>query len=183
MALSNGAGAEVQRPLATVVIGGLITATLLTLFVLPALYLLFDGKTKPIVPKKVLTLVLTLIVINAANAQNMHKEISIDDALHIALTKNLMIQGAQLNEKASERLQSTAFDPAKTNISADYGKVNSINNDTRIGISQTFSFPAVYANQRKMLEANLLMSRAQTRMTEQEVRAGVRQLVLRVCCS
>jgi cobalt-zinc-cadmium resistance protein CzcA len=54
--------------------------------------------------------------------------------------------------------------------------VNSINNDTRIGISQTFSFPAVYSNQRKILEANLLVSRAQTRMTEQEIRAGVRQL-------
>ncbi len=38
MALSTGAGAEVQRPLATVVIGGLVTSTLLTLFVLPALY-------------------------------------------------------------------------------------------------------------------------------------------------
>ncbi len=39
MALSNGAGAEVQRPLATVVIGGLLLATLLTLFVLPILYI------------------------------------------------------------------------------------------------------------------------------------------------
>lgn len=38
MALASGAGAEVQRPLATVVIGGLVTSTLLTLFVLPALY-------------------------------------------------------------------------------------------------------------------------------------------------
>jgi len=38
MALSQGTGAEVQRPLATVVIGGLITSTLLTLFVLPVLY-------------------------------------------------------------------------------------------------------------------------------------------------
>lgn len=38
MALSHGAGAEVQRPLATVVIGGLITSTLLTLLVLPAAY-------------------------------------------------------------------------------------------------------------------------------------------------
>jgi heavy metal efflux system protein len=46
MALSNGAGAEVQRPLATVVIGGLITATLLTLFVLPVLYLWFEKKSK-----------------------------------------------------------------------------------------------------------------------------------------
>ncbi len=39
MALSTGIGAEVQRPLATVVIGGVITSTLLTLFVLPAIYL------------------------------------------------------------------------------------------------------------------------------------------------
>jgi cobalt-zinc-cadmium resistance protein CzcA len=41
MALATGTGAEVQKPIATVVIGGLITATLLTLFVLPALYVLF----------------------------------------------------------------------------------------------------------------------------------------------
>lgn len=47
MALSNGAGAEVQRPLATVVIGGLFTATLLTLFLLPILYIWF-GKKKTI---------------------------------------------------------------------------------------------------------------------------------------
>jgi len=44
MALSHGSGAEVQRPLATVVIGGLITCTLLTLFVLPAVYGWFAGR-------------------------------------------------------------------------------------------------------------------------------------------
>jgi cobalt-zinc-cadmium resistance protein CzcA len=38
MALSHGVGAEVQRPLATVVIGGVISSTVLTLFVLPVLY-------------------------------------------------------------------------------------------------------------------------------------------------
>ena len=43
MAIATGAGAEVQRPLATVVIGGLVTATLLTLFVLPAIYGWFAG--------------------------------------------------------------------------------------------------------------------------------------------
>jgi cobalt-zinc-cadmium resistance protein CzcA len=42
MALSHGSGAEVQKPLATVVIGGLISATLLTLLVLPVLYLFFE---------------------------------------------------------------------------------------------------------------------------------------------
>jgi len=43
MALSHGMGAEVQRPLATVVIGGLITSTLLTLIVLPTLYAWVEG--------------------------------------------------------------------------------------------------------------------------------------------
>jgi cobalt-zinc-cadmium resistance protein CzcA len=44
MALSNGSGAEVQKPLATVVIGGLVSATFLTLIVLPILYLLFENR-------------------------------------------------------------------------------------------------------------------------------------------
>jgi cobalt-zinc-cadmium resistance protein CzcA len=44
MAISNGSGAEVQRPLATVVIGGLLVATFLTLVVLPVLYVLFEKK-------------------------------------------------------------------------------------------------------------------------------------------
>jgi cobalt-zinc-cadmium resistance protein CzcA len=46
MALSIGTGAEVQKPLATVVIGGLISATLLTLLVLPSLYKIFCKTSK-----------------------------------------------------------------------------------------------------------------------------------------
>jgi cobalt-zinc-cadmium resistance protein CzcA len=46
MALATGTGAEVQRPLATVVIGGLISATALTLLVLPALYVRFRPRTR-----------------------------------------------------------------------------------------------------------------------------------------
>jgi cobalt-zinc-cadmium resistance protein CzcA len=47
MAISQGAGAEVQRPLATVVIGGLISSTILTLIVLPVLYGIFYKHTNP----------------------------------------------------------------------------------------------------------------------------------------
>jgi cobalt-zinc-cadmium resistance protein CzcA len=49
MAISVGVGAEVQRPLATVVIGGVLTSSLLTLFILPLLYLFFckSSATKP----------------------------------------------------------------------------------------------------------------------------------------
>ena len=47
MALSHGIGSEVQRPLAVVIIGGLVSATLLTLIVLPAIYLMFHGGQEP----------------------------------------------------------------------------------------------------------------------------------------
>ena len=52
MALNTGIGAEVQRPLATVVVGGILSSTLLTLFVLPALYRLLhaDHKHLPSAP-------------------------------------------------------------------------------------------------------------------------------------
>jgi len=54
MALSHGIGSETQKPLAVVIIGGLISATLLTLFVLPALYLIFtgDGRRPPPPPRR-----------------------------------------------------------------------------------------------------------------------------------
>ncbi len=174
MALSNGAGAEVQRPLATVVIGGLITATLLTLFVLPALYLLFDATPKIKARKSVPALLLAFLITQTGIAQS--QPVDLNTAIKTALEKNLQAQSSRLSEKASERLQASAFDLAKTNISADYGKVNSANNDTRIGISQTFSFPAVYSSQQKMLEASFLASVSQTRLTEQEIRSSVRQL-------
>jgi len=44
MALNTGTGAELQRPLATVVVGGIISSTLLTLLILPALYKLVHAK-------------------------------------------------------------------------------------------------------------------------------------------
>ena len=45
MALSKRIGSEVQKPLAVVIIGGLVSATILTLIVLPTLYLLFEGRS------------------------------------------------------------------------------------------------------------------------------------------
>jgi cobalt-zinc-cadmium resistance protein CzcA len=175
MALSNGAGAEVQRPLATVVIGGLITATLLTLFVLPALYLLFDSGSK-IKGVKIAMVLMLIGAANIAQAQSQPVPVDLSTAISIALDKNLQAQNARFNEKISARLQSTAFDIAKTSLDADYGKVSSVHNDTRVGISQTFSFPAVYVSQKKVLKAGLAVAQAETKLTEQDIRSRVRQL-------
>jgi cobalt-zinc-cadmium resistance protein CzcA len=53
VAVSQGTGAEVQRPLATVVIGGLVTSTLLTLLVLPTLYAVVARRRRDVGVKRV----------------------------------------------------------------------------------------------------------------------------------
>src|SRR5690606_13573598 len=67
MAISRGSGAEVQRPLATVVIGGLMLATFLTLFVLPILYILFEKIQKPKYKRKMkmATVAVVLLLLSA----------------------------------------------------------------------------------------------------------------------
>ncbi|MBL4675161.1 MAG: CusA/CzcA family heavy metal efflux RND transporter [Mucilaginibacter sp.] len=175
MALSNGAGAEVQRPLATVVIGGLITATFLTLFVLPALYLLFVGRVKLPAAGKAAMIGIVLFGMSASTA-NAQQPVSVNQALQIALKNNLQIQTAGLNEKAESIRQKTSFDIAKTQISADYGQINSAINDTRFGITQSISFPTVYSNQKKALKENYLSASAQSALTRQDIKADVRKL-------
>ncbi|MVN92927.1 CusA/CzcA family heavy metal efflux RND transporter [Mucilaginibacter aquatilis] len=175
MALSNGAGAEVQRPLATVVIGGLITATLLTLFVLPALYLLFMKELKNKVKPTPLVILLLMLGTSSAFAQQS-PVLSVEKAVDIALKNNLQMQGSRLNEEVERVRQKTSFDISKTQFSADYGQINSINNDTRIGVTQAISFPTVYGNQKRALQESYLAAQQQTRLTQQDVKADVRRL-------
>jgi cobalt-zinc-cadmium resistance protein CzcA len=111
MALSRSAGAEVQKPLATVVIGGLITATFLTLFVLPLLYIIFNSKInlkrKPKVKPLTATILLFLCSTINVNAQTVNIS-SIDQAINIAIQNNQSIKANDLEIKATESLKKTA---------------------------------------------------------------------------
>jgi cobalt-zinc-cadmium resistance protein CzcA len=178
MALSNGAGAEVQRPLATVVMGGLISATLLTLLVLPILYVMFENKNKKTkVSITPLILLVLLLLFSSANiAQSTKQTISLAQALSIAEKNNHQIQGALLNEESNESLKKTWFDAPKTNASFEYGQINTIYNDNRIGLSQSFAFPTVYGAHKKSLSETYLASKAQTILNKLEVNANVKLL-------
>ncbi len=94
MALSTSAGAEVQKPLATVVIGGLITATLLTLFILPVFYIFFSSfrfRLKRRTVKKVVAVLLlfgTSSIFNTIYSQQP-RVVTLHDAIQMALDSNL----------------------------------------------------------------------------------------------
>lgn len=179
MALSNGAGAEVQRPLATVVIGGLISATFLTLFVLPALYLLFNKKNvikaKVITPVLLICFFLPLSNLSAQTATTIHP-ISLANALQMTAHNSYRIQQLRLAEQSKEKLAKTGFDPSKLEISGDYGHVNSAYQDNRVGVSQMLSFPVVYKRQTALLQNDLSIAREATKINILEIRTAVKRL-------
>ncbi|MBK7357741.1 MAG: CusA/CzcA family heavy metal efflux RND transporter [Saprospiraceae bacterium] len=176
MALSHGAGAEVQKPLATVVIGGLITATFLTLFVLPLLYLIFSSQRKRKVNQGISTLCLLvfgLFFSQNANAQISLKQLSIDDALSVALKNNLELQSRQLNVQSSRIIKKSVFELPKTNVNFQFGQYNSINQDKAFQITQSIPFPTYYTAKARLYNAELQGSQFQMQMSESEIKAQV----------
>ena len=119
MAVSTGAGAEVQRPLATVVIGGLITSTLLTMIALPLLFEIFNNvKGFRFFPFRVIrskpVIVLLMIFLPALSLFSQQKELRLNEILDIALVNNKEINAYSLKVEESIALKSTAFNPDKT---------------------------------------------------------------------
>lgn len=152
MALSNSAGAEVQRPLATVVIGGLITATMLTLVVLPVLYMWFEKvKNKPNAAKVIAVLIGISLCGITVNAQ---QKISIDELLKRAGENNLSLQSSKKQAAYWRQLQTGVFDPPKTQIGGEYGGISSTYKDTRFFAGQGFALPVVYRSQRNLYAAH-----------------------------
>ncbi|PWS28493.1 CusA/CzcA family heavy metal efflux RND transporter [Pedobacter yonginense] len=179
MALSSSAGAEVQKPLATVVIGGLITATLLTLFILPCLYLLFNKKesTKVSIHKGVATLLIMcgLMVSGTfmANAQKS-KAITLDSAISLALKNNLQLRSSRLTVEQSRVLQKSGTDIAKTEVLLTQDPTSGGNMDNSIGISQNIAWPGLYKNNRKLLNQQTILAERTNRSLESEIIRNVK---------
>lgn len=151
MAISTGEGAEVQRPLATVVIGGLLVATFLTLFVLPILYILFDkGFSKNKMNKKI-AVSLTLIALFSFQNVNAQTPITLQQAIDTALVHNLSVKNERLKTEYHQKLIQSGTSIPATQVFGEYGQINSFYKDTRLGISQTISFPTVYKRQKELL--------------------------------
>jgi heavy metal efflux system protein len=150
MALSNGAGAEVQRPLATVVIGGLITATLLTLFVLPVLYLWFEKKQQ--MNSKITSATVVLLMLMCSSTLTAQTPITLQAAVDTALKNNLEVKQERLVAQFKHLQIKTATTIPQTMLSTEFGQYNSIYVDNKIGLAQSISFPTVYSTQKKLLE-------------------------------
>ena len=144
MAISTGAGGEVQKPLATVVIGGLILSTLLTLFVLPVMYILFEMGTKYLKGKKLIAMLGALLIGASAHSQ---VSIQLNAAIDSAIKNNAQYNAGNLQVDYARAMEKTSTEIDKTVFDFGYGKLNSFQTDNRFGVSQSLQFPAVYKNQ------------------------------------
>ena len=158
MAISTNAGAEVQRPLATVVIGGLISATILTLVVLPVLYAWVENKRDLKMNKTGIITVLLLMLTFQISAQEKPK--TIEETMALAMENNSGLKASALQVKEADALVGSAFSFDKTSIYYQYDENNmAINNEPLkvFGISQDFKFPTVYFADKKVNRAQVKM--------------------------
>jgi cobalt-zinc-cadmium resistance protein CzcA len=175
MALSTSAGAEVQQPLATVVIGGMVTATLLTLFVLPVLYRWIEsgklGGVKPVLATLFIGLGLTA---NAQTMENPHS-IGLDEALNRAETGYPSLQAAILEIENQEALKKTAWNLGNTGIFTAGEEMDGGDGVvTVIGFQQQnmdlFGVPA----KRKLQKEAVYLAEAKRDLSEAELRQEVK---------
>jgi cobalt-zinc-cadmium resistance protein CzcA len=201
MALSNSAGAEVQKPLATVVIGGLITATLLTLLVLPVLYTFFtsdDEDTPPVTPADpggiparpvvALGIVLALLALplqgqaQTATQSAASTPLTLQQALQTGLQQNLSLQSSALQAQQQRALTRTGYDIPRTVLDYQRGQISGALIDQSFNVIQQTALPNVYAAQRRLLESQALTAeqrgRVQRRELTQNIRSSYYQLLL-----
>ncbi|MEZ4874161.1 MAG: CusA/CzcA family heavy metal efflux RND transporter [Flavobacteriaceae bacterium] len=153
MAISTNAGAEVQRPLATVVIGGLVTATLLTMIVLPVLYAYFHQikfrRKKPL--KNTSKGVVTSMVLLCSLTGFSQEAMTLEGLTALALQNNKGLQAGMLQVEEAAALKGSAFNFDKTEVYYHYDENNiAFNNEPLkvFGVQQSFQFPTVYGAQR-----------------------------------
>lgn len=172
MAISTSAGAEVQRPLATVVVGGLITATALTLVVLPILYAMFDRKghhpkKKTRVNLKALSIVLLFFLPFFGRAQQ--QPMSAEQVVQMAMENNNFLQASAKKVNQSKQLVGSAFNLDKTQVYYGYDQNNIAENGLPIrvfGVSQSLQFPTIYGAQRKVEKQKVALTTQQYKLNE-----------------
>lgn len=178
MALSNGAGAEVQKPLATVVIGGLVSATFLTLFVLPMLYIIFSGKRKKGAKALPLTIVLAALLLGSSQAEAQQPagtRISIQQAITAAGNNMQYSINDQLVTKGQSQIRTATALP-KTGVFAENEDMRPSDNQgiLKIGISQSIAWPGLYGAQKKLYNEQLNYYQVNRSVIDATVKRNVR---------
>jgi heavy metal efflux system protein len=180
MAFSGGAGAEVQKPLATVVIGGLITATLLTLVVLPCLYILFSKKNKMKI-KPVAAIITTFVLLVSSTGlqaqQTAAKRLAVNEVITLAKSNLLYDINKQQIERGKVQIN-TATSLPKTGVFAENEDLRPSDGKgiLKIGVSQSIAWPGLYKAQKNLYSEQLKYFEVNTAAIDLDIKRDVRTI-------
>ncbi|UHG94946.1 CusA/CzcA family heavy metal efflux RND transporter [Spirosoma oryzicola] len=185
MAVSNSAGAEVQKPLATVVIGGLLTATVLTLLILPILYSLIERKavakearaasSSGPGPAAGLVVILLVALTTTSRAQGP-QQITIQQAIQQATNRNGQLQTANLGVSQQQALRRTAYDAGRLSASLMLGQYNSRRFDNNLTLTQTIPNPTLMRRLAQLNDQLVSARQAGVAVTQQDILYGVKSV-------
>ena len=138
MAIAKSAGAEVQRPLATVVIGGLIVSTILTLIIIPVFYRLVNSSAawkRQRWLKRLLPFLLFLGILVPTHAQ---QTVSLEEAVTIALENHPRLKTATASIERSRASRGESWEVSPTTFNYSWGQINGeTRNDNQMEITQS----------------------------------------------
>lgn len=180
MAISTTAGAEVQRPLASVVIGGLVTATFLTLFLLPVLYERFisDKPSVNLKSTKALSILLLLFVLPLSRLEAQTDTLNLTMALERIRISHPAVQAAQQRTSAEEARMPVRIRAEMPEIYHSFDEINQGENGVPLdvfGISQTFQVPGSQSGARELAKADIESARVMGDYTLRAVQARATQ--------
>jgi cobalt-zinc-cadmium resistance protein CzcA len=166
MAISSTAGAEVQRPLATVVIGGLITSTFLTLMVLPVLYCIFENRIRLFKPKSLAVLIFIGVSFSSLSQENTNDSLTIEAAIEIAIQNNQSIKAQEQYLEQIKSLKKTSYSLNELEVDLQRGQINSALIDNSWRFTQNIGNPMKMTAENKLY--NNLISYQSTTIQHQQ---------------
>ncbi|MGL5681576.1 MAG: CusA/CzcA family heavy metal efflux RND transporter [Marinifilaceae bacterium] len=175
MAISNSAGSEMQRPLATVVIGGLIISTILTLLVIPILYKLANsGKPRTKVGEMLLPILVLGMLFSATPAQA--QQVTLNDALREALEKSPRLKNAQLGIQSRKAERGAITGDLATDFSWTKGQINdTYKGDAQYSVTQSLGSLLTPFYENKLVNRRVENAQLQAQLVEKEVVAETKR--------
>ncbi|MCB9283483.1 MAG: CusA/CzcA family heavy metal efflux RND transporter [Lewinellaceae bacterium] len=175
MALSGSNGAEVQKPLATVVIGGLVTATLLTLMVLPLLYFLVNRKKKITPPAPAMGLTGLLVVLATLGLSAQSRPLDMKGAEQYAVQNHPLLHNADLQISSAGLEMDAARQLPAFQSDLVMGQVNTGKIDYNLSLVQPLNPIGLNAQRKEWAAAQKRTAVADRGYLERQVRQATRR--------
>lgn len=183
MAISQSAGAEVQRPLATVVIGGLIVSTLLTLIIIPVFYklvnkLLHGWKRVRCIKSNAKVILWMLLMLPALNtyADEPVRTVSLDEAISLAFQHHPRLKAATASVDRNKAARGEVWDGGSTSFSYSWGQLNgNYRKDNELAIEQSLGSLLTPFYRNALVRTQVTKSGLYRDMVKKEITAEVKR--------